>query len=94
MRKACESHALFTTNKEQGNKEQGIKNKKKLQIREQPNLHGTSIPNTPSNASDSVLEGCNTPAPSPDGELGWELNGKFYTQEQATQLAIQTQTCK
>ena len=31
----------------------------------------------------------NTPAPNPDGELGWELNGKFYTQEQATQLGIQ-----
>jgi hypothetical protein len=31
----------------------------------------------------------NKAAPNPDGELGWELNGKFYTQEQATQLGIQ-----
>ena len=31
----------------------------------------------------------NTPAPNPDGELSWELNGKFYTDEQATQLGIQ-----
>ncbi len=28
----------------------------------------------------------NTPAPSPDGELVWMLNGKPYTQEQAEQL--------
>jgi hypothetical protein len=28
----------------------------------------------------------NTPAPDPDGELGWELDGKWYADEQATQL--------
>ena len=31
----------------------------------------------------------NTPAPNPDGELGWELNGEWHTDEQATQLGIQ-----